>query len=90
MINMTDDLPQTSTRSIHDKSLADTIVDGGSVLSGICPLVAIAMHVENVRGAAVSHDIPKYFVAQTHLEEGIIGEGVAVDSVCKGFHVNKR
>jgi hypothetical protein len=85
---MTDDLPQTSTSSVHDKSLANTIVDGSSILSSICIFVAIAMHVENVRRAAVSHDIPEYLVAQAHLEERIVGEGVAVDSVCQGVSIN--
>jgi hypothetical protein len=85
---MTDDLPQTSASSIHDKSLANTIVDGSSILSSICIFVAIAMHVENVRCTAISHDIPEYFVTQTHLEERIVGEGVAVDSVCQGVSIN--
>jgi hypothetical protein len=88
MINVTDDLPQTSTSSVHDKSLTNTIVDRGSVLPSICILVAIAMHVENVRCTAISHDIPEYLVAQAHLEERIVGEGVAVDSVCQGVSIN--
>lgn len=82
MINMTDDLPQASTSSIHNKSLANTVIDGGRVLSSICILVAIAVHVEDVRCAAVCHDVPKHFVALAHLEDRIVGKGVAVDGVC--------
>jgi len=82
MINMADNLPQTSTSSIHDKSLANAVVEGGGVLSSICIFVAIAVHAEDVRCAAVCHDIPEYFVALAHLEDGVVGEGVAVDCVC--------
>jgi hypothetical protein len=89
MINMTDDLPQTSTSCIHHKSFANTIVDGRSVLSSICISVAIAMHVEDVRCTPVSHDIPEYFVTQAHLEERVVGEGVAVDGVYRWYRVNK-
>jgi hypothetical protein len=87
---MTDDLPQTGTSGIHNKSLANTIIDRGSVLSSICVFVAIAVHVENVRCAAISHDIPKYLVTQAHLEDRIVGVGVAIDSVWKRFQVSER
>jgi hypothetical protein len=83
MINMADDLPHTSTSSIHDESLANTIVDGGSVLLGSSIHVAVAVHVEDVGCAAVSHNVPEYFVALTHLEDRIVGEGVAVDRICQ-------
>ncbi|KAH0294596.1 hypothetical protein KCU62_g496, partial [Aureobasidium sp. EXF-3399] len=83
MINMADNLPQTSTSSVHHKSLADTVVDRGSVLPSICILVAIAVHVEYVGPAAISHDVPEYFVALAHLKDGIVGEGVAIDGVCQ-------
>lgn len=81
MIDMANNLPQTSTSSIHHKSLADTIVDGSSVLPSIRPLVAIAVHVENMRCAAICDDVPKYFVALAHLKDRIVGKGVAVDRV---------
>jgi len=82
MINMTDDLPHTSTRSIHDEGLANAIVDGSGVLLDAIVLVAIAMHMEYMRCAAVGHDIPQYFVINTHLEGRVIGEDIAIDPIC--------
>lgn len=89
MINMANDLPHTSTSSIHDESLANAIVDGGSVLLGLSIHVAVAVHVEDVRCAAVGHDVPEYFIALTHLEDRIVGKGVAVDRICQRYRVNR-
>lgn len=82
MINVTDDLPHTSTRSIHDEGLANAIVDGSGVLLDAIVLVAIAMHMEYMRCAAVGHDIPQYLVINTHLEGRVIGEDIAIDPIC--------
>ena len=82
MVNVTDDLPHTSTRSIHEEGLSDAIVDGGGVLLDAIVLVAIAMHMEYMRCAAVGHDIPQYLVINTHLEVRVIGKDIAIDPIC--------
>jgi hypothetical protein len=89
MINVTNDLLHTSTRSIHGKGLTNAIVDGiGVLLYGVI-FVAIAMHMEYMGCAAGGHNIPEYLVVRTHLEGRIVGEDIDLSSVCMSGYLVK-
>jgi hypothetical protein len=77
IIDVTNDLPHTSTHSINNKGLTNAIVDESGVL-----LYAIAVHMEYMKCAAGGHDIQEYLVVRTHLEGMVSREDIDVDSVC--------
>jgi hypothetical protein len=89
MMDVTNYLPHTSTRSIYDKGLANAIANGYGVLLYAIVLVAVAMHMEYMGCTAVGHDIAEYLVVRIHLEGRVVREDIAVDSVCLSGYLVK-
>ncbi len=63
---MTDDLPFSNSSEIHVQRFADPVVETDSIVVGAIPRIgeAIAVHVEHVRGRAVSIHVPDFIVSE--------------------------
>ena len=81
VVHVAEDLPQSLADCVHVQRLADTVVEADGRIAAVVVRDTVAVHVEDVAGAAVGVDVPDDLFVQAHLEGRVVGKDVAVHGV---------